>query len=1055
MSKLPHSLLSTPLVPALDHGPRGVHPSPPSTSAPVLPSSPRKWWRWCWGIAIGSGLVGLLAPVFVFLRDELPSSKAQAHYLSALGRDLSFAVEPGPSPLIRYPTTGPYDRRLGYVGLPGFLQRLQALGFEVTTQARFSPRLAQVVDRGLFTIYHEKTQAGLRLSERQGQVLFGATYPTRIYREFDHIPPLILYALLFIENRELFEDRYPQRNPAVEWDRFGLGVADTLVRALGFNVTRAGGSTLATQLEKFRHSPGGRTVSVLEKLRQMGSASLRAYLDGPETMQTRRAIALTYLNSMPLSAVSGYGEVHGLGDGLWAWYGADFATVNNLLQSDALSAAQTMSPEQAIAYRQVLCLLVAQRRPAYYLGDGHATLQTLVNSYLRVMAAKDVIPEVWRDAALQVQVTLRPHPIAEDSKPFASHKTASSLRSRLAQDLDVANLYDLDRLDLSVTSTIDQVYQQAVTNALHNLRRREQAQAAGLFGEHLFGPTDKLEPIVYSLTLYERTPQGNLLRVNTDNYDQPLDINEGIRLDLGSTAKLRALVHYLQLIAELYQRYAGQASQVLRGQVIDPRDYLSQWVIARLQATPQPNLQELLQAALERRYSASPGESFFTGGGLHSFANFNPEDNRKILSVRQALRDSVNLVYIRLMRDIVYHYLYRPGAITRQMESVDAPQRQAYLERFADREGQVFLRRFYAKYRGKSSDEALDLLTHNVYTNPVRLATVYRSVYPEQSLAAFTGFLRTHLETPEFSKANIAQLYAQYTPERFDLHDRGYIAHVHPLELWLVEYVVHHPQASFQEVMAASAEARQKVYRWLFKTGRKHAQDTRIRALLEIEAFAEIHQFWKRLGYPFETLTPSYACAIGASGDRPEALATLMGILLNDGRYAPRVLFDTFHFAAGTPYETRLARPLVHGERLLAPEVAAAAREALIDVVRAGTARRLQGVYQGPDRHPLQVGGKTGTGDHRRESYRASGRLVGSRVVSRAATFVFFLGERFFGVVTAYVTGPEAARYHFTSALPVQVLKSLAPTLTPRVCPTFYTWRFEQGCAAHDASRDP
>ena len=49
-----------------------------------------------------------------------------------------------------------------------------------------------------------------------------------------------------------------------------------------------------------------------------------------------------------------------------------------------------MSPEQAIAYRQILCLLVAQRRPAYYLGDGHVTLQTLANSYLRVMAAKDV-----------------------------------------------------------------------------------------------------------------------------------------------------------------------------------------------------------------------------------------------------------------------------------------------------------------------------------------------------------------------------------------------------------------------------------------------------------------------------------------------------------------------------------------------------------------------------------------------------------------------------------------------------------------------------------------
>jgi hypothetical protein len=122
----------------------------------------------------------------------------------------------------------------------------------------------------------------------------------------------------------------------------------------------------------------------------------------------------------------------------------------------------------------------------------------------------------------------------------------------------------------------------------------------------------------------------------------------------------------------------------------------------------------------------------------------------------------------------------------------------------------------------------------------------------------------------------------------------------------------------------------------------------------------------------------------------------------------------------------------VQGTRLLPSEVAAAARSALIDVVEQGTARRLRGVYQRPDHQPLQVGGKTGTGDHRYESYGARGRLTGSRVVSRAATFVFFLGDRFFGVVTAYVTGPEAARYHFTSALPVQVLKSLAPSLTPR-----------------------
>ena len=34
----------------------------------------------------------------------------------------------------------------------------------------------------------------------------------------------------------------------------------------------AGGSTLATQLEKYRHSPEGRTQSARDKLQQMASA---------------------------------------------------------------------------------------------------------------------------------------------------------------------------------------------------------------------------------------------------------------------------------------------------------------------------------------------------------------------------------------------------------------------------------------------------------------------------------------------------------------------------------------------------------------------------------------------------------------------------------------------------------------------------------------------------------------------------------------------------------------------------------------------------------------
>ena len=66
----------------------------------------------------------------------------------------------------------------------------------------------------------------------------------------------------------------------------------------------------------------------------------------------------------------------------------------------------------------------------------------------------------------------------------------------------------------------------------------------------------------------------------------------------------------------------------------------------------------------------------------------------------------------------------------------------------------------------------------------------------------------------------------------------------------------------------------------------------------------------------------------------------------------------------------------------------------------------------------------------KRERRRLEDELQ-SRVVDRTATFVFFLGDRFFGTITAYVPGAVAANYHFTSALVVQLLKALAPQLQP------------------------
>ncbi|MDU3954829.1 MAG: penicillin-binding transpeptidase domain-containing protein, partial [Pseudomonas aeruginosa] len=209
----------------------------------------------------------------------------------------------------------------------------------------------------------------------------------------------------------------------------------------------------------------------------------------------------------------------------------------------------------------------------------------------------------------------------------------------------------------------------------------------------------------------------------------------------------------------------------------------------------------------------------------------------------------------------------------------------------------------------------------------------------------------------------------------------------------------------------------------------KNARDKRIRILLEVEAFLDLHQQWKKLGYPFDHLVPSYATALGSSGDRPAALAELMGIIVNDGVRMPTLRLEHLDFALGTPYETRFAPEATLGQRVMTSEVSTTLRNALSQVVDAGTARRLQGTFSRPDGAPLVMGGKTGTGDNRLQTFSAGGHVRSSKALNRTATFVFYIGPRHFGTLTAYVDGSESSQFKFTSALPVQVLKGMAPLL--------------------------
>ncbi|MES2583542.1 MAG: transglycosylase domain-containing protein [Pseudomonadota bacterium] len=995
-------------------------------------------------------LLALLVVAGQLALHEMRTSQWQAKYFADWAGRMGFVLQPGPSPAsaVRYPADGPYDLRMGYSNMPDYLARLQAKDFQVSAQARMTPAMVEGIDEGLFAPYREKTQQGLSVYDCRKQPLFAVQYPERSYPSFAQTPALLVKSLLFIENRELLDTRYPLRNPAVEWSRLGRALFEHVGQVFGADGRTPGGSTLATQIEKYRHSPDGRTASLHDKLRQMASATVRAYQPGQDTTVARQHLVLDYINTVPLSARPGFGEVNGMGDGLWVWYGRDFAQVNALLQ--AADAATQPSVEQALAYKQALSLVIAQRRPSYYLADSQSDLEDLTDSHLRLLASQEVISDALRDAALAVKLDdRRQAPAAPPAQSFVSRKASTAIRSQLLGLLGVSNFYSLDRLDLGAVSTLDGQTQEAVTTVLRQLRDAEVAQAAGLQGKGLLGNGDPAQ-VVYSFTLLERGEQTNYLRLQTDNYDQPLDINAGAKLDLGSTAKLRTLVTYLDIMAGLHQRYGAMDAAVRRQVVLDPKDKLSRWVLDYLDHSPSADLPTLLQAALDRKYSANPDESFFTGGGLHTFSNFKREDNSRIVTVREGLRHSVNLVFVRLLRDVVHHYMFQvPGSSATLLQDTKDPRRAEYLSRFADREGREFINRFVAKYQGKTAEQAQELLLHNVRPTPVRLSSIFRTIAPTATQAQLGAFLKEN--RPEGREAvgseRLAVLYDQYGPEKMSLADRGYLAGVHPLELWVVGYLRAHPGATQAQVVAASAAERQAVYQWLFASKLKPAQDKRILSLLEVEGFLEIHRQWKRMGYPFGSLVPSYATALGASADRPAALAELMGIIVNGGQRRPTQRIAALHFASGTPYETVLQHHSGASEQVLSPEAAQAALGAVRDVVDEGTARRVKNAFTRADGSVMAVGGKTGTGDHRFETFGGQGQLLDSRVVSRSATFVFNIGERFFGSITAYVYGPQAADYDFTSALPVQLLKVLSPSLMPLMDPAGHPASAAQPCS--------
>ncbi len=470
------------------------------------------------GIALGAILTGAIVL-------ELKTSLFESLLFRAADRHITYHLAQGPNTAIHYPPAGPYDWTLGYARMPVFLSRLQAAGYQVKAQAHPS-EFYSLISSSLYPVYQAKDQAGLQIVDQNGLPLYSFDRPQRVYKNYADVPPLVVQTLLFIENRHMLDPGNPHRNPAIEWDRFTKAILDYGLHAVDpRHHAVIGGSTLATQLEKIRHSPGGRTHSALEKFRQMAAATLAAYRTGSVTLQAQQKIVCDYINAIPLAASPGYGEVSGLGDGLWAWYGADISSASVLFRADEATLTNTQMRDRARAYRESLSLLLALRAPHYYLVENRKALTAQTDRYLRALAERGVISNRLRDLALAERLQPLTRVPGSSREDFVENKAQNAIRIALLSTLGVNSAYDLDRLDLTVRTSLDQPAQQNVTHFIEHLTDPKQAASAGLQQYQLLEQSDPSK-VIYSFTLYERGAGANLLRIQTDNLNQPLNINQ-------------------------------------------------------------------------------------------------------------------------------------------------------------------------------------------------------------------------------------------------------------------------------------------------------------------------------------------------------------------------------------------------------------------------------------------------------------------------------------------------------------------------------------------------
>src|SRR4029077_5000299 len=211
-------------------------------------------------------------------------------------------------------------------------------------------------------------------------------------------------------------------------------------------------------------------------------------------------------------------------------------------------------------------------------------LAALTDHYLRLLAAAGIIDAGLRDAALHAELRFRAEIPAAAAVAFVGSKATDRARARLVSLLHLPDFYALDRLDLTGYATVDTPAQKRFPYVLTRLGDPAHVKSLGLVGHNLLGGENPAR-LTWSVVLYERGADGNYLRIHADSLNEPLDINSGAKLQLGSTAKLRTLITYLGVVEELHRRLGQAPRRDLLATAAGAQDPMTKWAADYLAGT--------------------------------------------------------------------------------------------------------------------------------------------------------------------------------------------------------------------------------------------------------------------------------------------------------------------------------------------------------------------------------------------------------------------------------------------------------------------------------------